>query len=353
MSPEHKMHEWIAARALEWFVAHRAGDLNEAQQERFIDWLRASPEHVREYLALTGLSEDMKQLAGRFTEPSDVLIAQARADIDSVQALFPAEDEEPARMASIAPGIQRPRFHAWAVAAGVATVAVALTVFSAWHLHDRSDYSTAHAEQRSWRMPDGSTVHLNSGSQIKVRFDEQHREVELIKGQALFQVAKDARRPFWVRTGDAAVQAVGTQFDVYRQPRRTLISVVEGRVAVWRLQKEAPSEPVAQIDAGQQARISRESAVVSRKADDVRKTVAWLQRQVVFDHDSLGAAVEEFNRYSEVSIRIDEPSLRTAEVSGIFSAYDAEAFIRFLEHQPDMHVERTATEVVVTAAAVP
>jgi transmembrane sensor len=241
----------------------------------------------------------------------------------------------------------------WTAAAGVALVAIAIGLFGAFRLQERGDYSTAHAEQRSWRMPDGSTVHLNSGSQIKVRFDARRREVELIKGQALFQVAKDTHRPFWVRTGDAAVKAVGTQFDVYRQPQRTLISVVEGRVAVWRVQKKPQSAPVAQIDAGQQARISRESAVVSKKPDDVRKTVAWLQRQIVFDHDPLGAAVEEFNRYSEVAIRIDSPSLSSAEVSGIFSAYDAEAFIRFLEHQPDMHVERTDREVLVTAAPTP
>lgn len=351
MSTEHKMREWIAVQALEWFVAQRAGELSEAQRERFIDWLRASPEHVREYLALTGLGEDMRHAAGRFDKPVDELVAGAQADIDNVQPLFPAQESESAEATDIAPAPRR-RVPVWALAASV-IVAVAIASFGAWRLQDRTDYSTAHAEQRSWRMPDGSTVHLNSGSQIKVHFDEQRREVELIKGQALFQVAKDARRPFWVRTGDAAVKAVGTEFDVYRQQGRTLVSVVEGRVAVWRAQETSPGEPVAQVDAGQQARISRESAVVSTQAADVRKTVAWLQRQVVFDHDELGAAVEEFNRYSEVRIRIQAPELSKAEVSGIFSAYDAEAFIRFLEHQPDMQVERTDKEVVVTAAPAP
>jgi transmembrane sensor len=351
MSPEQKMHDLITAQALEWFVTHRSGELSDAQRERFIDWLRASPEHVREYLSLTGLSEDMQNLAGRIAAPADVLISRARADINSVHSLFPADDAPaPAQLPGSTAHHSPRRFRAWAAAASVALIAGAIAVFSAWRVQDRHEYSTAHAEQHSWRMPDGSTVHLNSGSQISVHFDEQRREVELIKGQALFQVAKDAQRPFWVRTGDAAVKAVGTEFDVYRQPERTLVSVVEGRVAVWR---RSQSAPVAQIDAGQQARISRESAVVSRKADDVRKTVAWLQRQVVFDHDPLSAAVEEFNRYSEVRIRIEAPSLSAAEVSGIFSAYDAEAFIRFLEHQPDMHVERTDREVIVTAVTAP
>jgi transmembrane sensor len=349
MSIEHKMREWIAAQALQWFVAQRAGELSEAQREKFIDWLRTSPEHVREYLALTGLGEDVRQAAGRFDKPSDEFIAEARADVDNVQALFPVPETGSAEFADIGP--VRHRFPVWAAAAGL-IVAVAVAWFGVWRLQERTDYSTAHAEQRSWRMPDGSTVHLNSGSQIKIHFDERRREVELIKGQALFQVAKEAHRPFWVRTGDAAVKAVGTEFDVYRQQGRTLVSVVEGRVAVWRA-LQAPGAPVAQVDAGQQARISREAAVVSTQAADVRKTVAWLQRQVVFDHDALGAAVEEFNRYSEVRIRIDAPELSTAEVSGIFSAYDAEAFIRFLEHQPDMQVRRTDKEVVVTAAHAP
>lgn len=351
MSAENKMREWIAAQALQWFVAQRTGELNEAQREKFIDWLRASPEHMREYLALAGLGEDMRQAAGRFDKSSDELVAHARAEVDNVQPLFPTQETEAADVANFAPARRR-RFPVWAAAASV-IVAVLITSFGVWRLQDRTDYSTVHAEQRSWRMPDGSTVHLNSGSQIKVHFDEHRREVELIKGQALFQVAKDAQRPFWVRTGDAAVKAVGTEFDVYRQQGRTLVSVVEGRVAVWRAQEITPGEPVAHVDAGQQARISRESAVVSKQAADVRKTVAWLQRQVVFDHDELGAAVEEFNRYSEVTIRIEAPELSSAEVSGIFSAYDAEAFIRFLEHQPEMQVRRTDKEVVVTAAPAP
>lgn len=82
----------------------------------------------------------------------------------------------------------------------------------------------------------------------------------------------------------------------------------------------------------------------------MRKTVAWLQRQVIFDHDPLGVAVDEFNRYAELRIRIDDPALRVVEVSGIFSAYDAESFIRFLQRQPEMRLRRVGDEVIVTAA---
>lgn len=359
-----QMRALISAQALEWFVAHRSGPLSEAQREAFIDWLRAAPAHAREYLALTGFVEDFSHVAKEFTTPSAELLNQARAEPEAVQSLFPAVDQSPGRDTS-APEYTPRRTGVWVTLGGVAAAVATVVLFGAWWLHDRADYSTAHAEQRSWRMPDASTVHLNSDSEIKVKFEDDRRQVDLIRGQALFQVAKDAQCPFWVRAGDAAVKAVGTEFDVYRAPQGTVISVVEGRVAVWRLPDGVLGQasrvmepgadasrhaPIAQLDAGQQARISRGSTVVSKRANDVRKTVAWLQRQVVFDHDPLGKAIEEFNRYDELRIRIDDPALRATEISGIFSSYDAESFVRFLERQPEMRVQHVGNEIVVTVA---
>src|SRR5690606_2906368 len=124
-----------------------------------------------------------------------VLIARARAeaDVDVVQPIFPtaaahSADRSPRR---------RGRVHVWAAAAAIVATITALLA-GGWWFQERNHYQTAHAEQRSWRMPDGSTVHLNSSSEIRIRFDDRQRRVDLLRGQALFQVAKDARRPFWV-----------------------------------------------------------------------------------------------------------------------------------------------------------
>ena len=350
----------IATQARTWFVLHRAGDLTSAQRQQFIDWLCESPAHAHEYVALAGFMQDLQQAASRNTTPADVLIARARDEVDDdnvVQPIFPTATIHAADRS-------RPvRTHVWtALAAVMATIAVLIA--GGWWFHDRNHYQTAHAEQRSWRMPDGSTVHLNSSSEIRVRFDGRERRIELVRGQALFQVAKDAQRPFWVYAGDTAVRAVGTEFDVYRQPGRTLISVLEGRVAVWRLPddvfeharraldidvSDGLRQLIAQLDADQQAMISGRSAEISQRGGTVRKTVAWLQRQVVFDHDPLGSAIEEFNRYAERRIRVDGAELRATQISGIFSAYDAESFLRFLERQPEIRVERGTEEIVVSA----
>lgn len=336
-STEEQVRAAMATQAAEWFVAHRAGELSEARREAFIDWLRASPAHVREYLALTGFAEDLGQVAERFTAPAEVLVAHARNEGEVVQPLFHAA-RAPAS-----------RHSPWPLFAALAASFAIAAVATFWWVHNQTDYSTAHAEQRSWHLQDGSIVHLNSDSQIKVRFDGARRQVDLVRGQAVFKVAQDATRPFWVDAGDVVVKAVGTEFDVYRQSQGAVVSVMEGRVAVWNEPADS-APPAAQLNAGQQARVTRQAAVVSKKVDDVRKTVAWLQRQVVFDHDALDKAVAEFNRYNELQIRVDDAALRASEVSGIFSVYDAESFVRFLERQPRMNVEREGDEVIVRAA---
>ena len=368
MNPrDEQVRELIAARALEWFTALRSGELSAAQRESFIDWLRASPAHAREYLAVSAFVEDFAQTAKQSAAPTETLITQALAEIqaDTVRPLFANAEQKATERDPKFRSRERNRPRVWATIACLAIVSVVTIILATWWQYDRTTYSTAHAEQRSWRMPDGSTVHLNSDSAIRVNFDGERREVDLLRGQALFQVAKDPQRPFWVRAGDTVVKAVGTEFDVYRHEQRTLVSVVEGRVAVWRLPDDFSGQvsrvfepgaeisnvqPVAQLSAGQQVRISQVSAGVSDRVDDVRKTVAWLQRQVVFDHDPLGSAVEEFNRYDSLRIRIDDPALRATEISGIFSAYDVESFIHFLGRQPDMRIERVGGEIVISAA---
>jgi hypothetical protein len=101
-----------------------------------------------------------------------------------------------------------------------------------WLFEFQNVYATGIGEQRTVTLSDGSTVELNSQSRLRVAFHPHERDVELLEGQALFHVAHDRTRPFLVQSEGAKVRAVGTQFDVYRKSDGTVITVVEGRVAV-------------------------------------------------------------------------------------------------------------------------
>src|SRR5262249_53251968 len=111
-------------------------------------------------------------------------------------------------------------------------VIVCLAAAAAYWWAGNPVYSTDIGEQRTIALKDGSRVELNARSKIKVLYSKERRSIELIEGQALFSVAKDPTRPFVVSSGNARVRAVGTQFDLYRKPVGTVVTVVEGRVAV-------------------------------------------------------------------------------------------------------------------------
>jgi len=93
-------------------------------------------------------------------------------------------------------------------------------------------FETRHGEQLSRRLPDNSVLHLNTDSAVSIRFGETERLVTLTSGQADFEVAHDTNRPFRVFAGSAEVVALGTKFDVRLEGDATVVTVVEGRVAV-------------------------------------------------------------------------------------------------------------------------
>src|SRR5262249_15873572 len=124
------------------------------------------------------------------------------------------------------------RFAYRSLGLAAAILLLVLGALSAWFLTQRGTYVTDVGEQRSFMLEDGSSVELNSRSRLKVHFTGCERSIELQAGQALFRVANDRTRPFVVNSGNASVRAVGTQFDVYRKKSGTVVTVLEGIVAI-------------------------------------------------------------------------------------------------------------------------
>ncbi len=108
-----------------------------------------------------------------------------------------------------------------AAAAMIVVVCGAVWILARWRALGAADRLTvtAHGEQGVRQLPDGSVLHLNTDSEVTVRYSHGERLVELERGEALFQVAHDDQRRFRVAAGEAGVLAVGTRFDVYRSIR--------------------------------------------------------------------------------------------------------------------------------------
>jgi transmembrane sensor len=195
---------------------------------------------------------------------------------------------------------------------------------------DATDYVTQVGERSTITLPDGSTVVLNTASRIQVAFDEQTRRVQLLAGQAWFEVAKNQPRPFVVEAGDRIVTAHGTAFDVRIEDHdRVQVTLIEGRVSVETNTRTGAGPTVHEHEdllPGDQLTVTAARPGVKRKTD-VAKATSWREGQIIFDDDTLETAVAEVNRYSPKKIILD-PRLANLRMSGVFIAGRSDSFVQ-------------------------
>jgi transmembrane sensor len=343
-------NQQIAEEAAAWFVDFSVGDVEPEQLAQFNEWLRTSAIHVRAYLQVTALWEDAELL--KLDAAALEALARKIASEGNVIPLRQADTRAPAIEPKAAPNVaavtppppptlRNGRRFVIAACASLLSVVVG---FAAWTGADRGvTYATQTGEQRTVTLTDGSMVQLNSQSRLRVSFSEQERRVELIDGQALFEVAKNPARPFVVVSGTTSVQAVGTQFDVYRRSAGTVVTVLEGRVAVSgdTVRGPAPSKlestgsGAVLLSAGEQI-IVTPTAILAPQATNVEAAIAWTRKKLVFDAAPLSEVVAEFNRYSHQRLVLDDAALDEIRISGVFASGGVEHLVQFLQQRFDV-----------------
>jgi transmembrane sensor len=203
-------------------------------------------------------------------------------------------------------------------------------------------------------LPDGSKVELNASGEIQVEFSPRQRRVHLRRGEALFEVAKDASRPFVVVVGGVEVRAVGTAFAVRYDTDHVRVLVTEGHVAVERAADGKTLLPGAEVAAestvspppplagptlkrGQWLEIPAPAAplpvraIASVTPTELADALAWRYRRVEFSSTSLAEAVPLFNQQGGVRLVLANPETAALQISGVFWTDDTEAFARLLE----------------------
>ncbi|MET3667640.1 FecR domain-containing protein [Caulobacter sp. 1776] len=187
--------------------------------------------------------------------------------------------------------------------------------------------TTAKGDIRRAPLADGSAVTLNTDTAIRAAFDGKMRRVDLLRGEALFDVAKDPARPFVVVAGDVRVRAVGTSFTVRAHADGQVgVIVREGVVEVWRGAEGKPVRLAAERAIQVAAAGALTPATVGAAAVD--RAMAWRQGQLDLDGLTLGQAASEFARYSDRRIVIDDPAVAKLKMTGLFSASDPDGFAK-------------------------
>jgi transmembrane sensor len=344
---EQQIHSAITQLAADWFVAHRTRPLSDAERAEFLGWLKSSPVHIEEYLGIAALERILPHAAGTPAIPLPDLVAMARDGRSaSVVELVPAPGFMAATTRSrVTPGLWR------SIAACALLCVVGITALWIRRTLPPPDhpsvYQTTHGAQGTWQLPDGSTLRLDSDSAVTVRFSSAARLVELDRGQLWVAVTHDVHRPFRVQAGAAQVQAVGTEFDVYRMRGSTLVTVLEGQVVV-----SVPNAAAGALRVGADQEVQLVDGVLPGAPAPARRreSTAWLEHKIVCERRPLGEVADEFNRYNAIAFMIDDPALRRLPISGAFDASDTESFAAFLRTLHGVRVERLPTAFKIVAS---
>ena len=352
-STTRELEALYAAEASGWIETMRHA--SPGDELRFVAWLKESPRNVRDFLLMLSLDCALEGLDAERLHSIEALITKVDQRVTPLTL-------RPAPAAAAAAAAARSRQRRWAALAAGVLVAAVGALF--WYAHSGfHEFETATGEQRTFELEDGSVVSLNTHSRVAVRLSAHAREVRLLRGEALFHVAHDPSRPFLVSTDDAVVQAVGTQFDVYRRDDGTVVAVLEGRVNVTTAAQApaasggaaapaaGPGLPraaaVRSLGASQEAQVSHEGSVSIREVNNVSDTVAWRERRLIFRDQTLGQIVGEFNRYRAHPIRLEGSGVSERVYTGVFDADDADSLLQVLARDPALAVERVGEATLV------
>lgn len=346
----------LAQEAAEWVIRRDRG-LSASEKTAFAAW-SADPLNREEFARIASSWRSLDRLA-----PAPVLSAAADAIVLRAQT-------------------RRSRRHRITVMAGgllamAAAVAFGCFVWLRPAPAPAGNYRVIASTSREIHLPDGSVAMLNGDSRIETDYTPGERRIRLVQGEALFTVAKNPSRPFYVTAGPITVRAVGTAFNVRMGSSAVEVLVTEGKVRVNEsisgrslLKAEQESEAVTQVSgfksqvsepvltAGERVVVNL-AAVVDESSQvrvaavapaEIEQSLAWQSTRLVFNDTRLDEVVVAFNHYNRRQLVIGEPELGARRITGVFRADNLDGFTRLLEAGVDVKTEATGDRETVLRA---
>lgn len=256
-----------------------------------------------------------------------------RAALERVQNFWRAWPQETSIPAAAEPA-KRARPHVLWQAAAAIVAAVSLGIWAMISLQSDPRAPSAHeyaspiGQVRTVLLEDGTEVILGGATSIRTSYADDVRRIVMSEGEALFFVAKDAKRPFIVDVANGSARALGTAFNVHRGPDGATITVLEGTVQVsppsWR-----PGEG-AVLSAGKQVTASLDGEIGEILEVDPRQAASWQSGNMVFVDRTLRSVVADLNRYSKEPVTLASIEVADLRVSGSIKLDQIETWLQAL-----------------------
>lgn len=331
----------IEEEAAAWVARIDGGELSDADKVRLQTWLAESTRHAAAFERVAKLWNEM-------------------ACLELLAEIVPVQKAQPQRHSWLAGASGRGLLQK-AAAATLAVILIGgllLTVpgdFLPWnslrHSTIEAVYQTRTGERSQVVLSDGSTVTLNTRSEMRVRFDERQRSVYLNTGEAYFEVAPNARAPFVVYAGNGAVRAVGTGFNVRLMDQAVEVAVAEGTVSVSTTHSEHVQASALKVQAGEAARFAGQMENPRRlSSSQLPRRLAWREGKWAFDGQTLDEVIRDISRYTNQRLEIIDPSIRQIRIGGYFDVGEIDPFLDALDAGFGIKHERISEGLIFLSA---
>ncbi|MEE4450565.1 FecR family protein [Novosphingobium resinovorum] len=303
---DEQVHAHIQDEALDWTIRVHGPEAGAAVQAELGQWIARSEAHARAW----GKAQ------------------KSWALMNSTPPVHQDEWEQAPRTVAGAMSQRsaRPRWMLSVMAASAACLALLLAAPAIW-IWAQADYSTGKGEVRQVKLADGSILHLDSGSAIRLDYEGARRGVTLLAGQAFFDVAHDKARPFVVHAGDVDVRVLGTAFDVGLDTKTVDVSVQRGAVRV-----ERSGNIPLDLRPGDSVQVGPSDAETVRSVISPSRIAAWRDGQIIVNGATVVEVVTELRRYHRGFILLRNERLASRRVTGAYDINDPEAALRAIVH---------------------
>jgi transmembrane sensor len=205
---------------------------------------------------------------------------------------------------------------------------------------------------KSFTLPDGTVVSLNSDTKIKYpkQFAANTREVT-IEGEAFFQVIPNKAQPFIIHAGNAQIRVLGTSFNVNAYPAaKTLEVIVEtGRVQFLNNTAMSKENNELILTPGEIGTLDYSGNSLIKSTNQNPNFLAWKTRNLVFKATLLSEVVENLEKVYKVNIRLADPKLNGLLLTAQFNDYPLDFILKVIETTFEIEVQQDKGQYILKA----
>ncbi|WP_047533752.1 FecR family protein [Methylotenera sp. N17] len=315
--------------AIAWFIRIRDAEADDVIRSKFEQWLMSSQAHQQAYADISkmwetfGSTSDLEKLAG---------VAEQNIYLQKAERSQHVKKYIVGLMAAVAIGLG------------------GLLGFQSWRAQPTMQMmaQTEVGQIKSQRLNDGTLLTMNMGTVIEVTYYRDQRLVNLKQGEAIFDVARDERRPFIIDSGKAKITVLGTRFAVNRMKKLVRVSVDHGTVKVEQHDSKNIESPDSLIlHDGEVAEVNAyrsEPTHVQRQASDA---FAFEKGMVIFEEADMDEIAETLSRYRKLPLIVEQPVSAKVHISSMLKADAIETFINQMPEMAPVSIVQTSKATII------